>query len=217
MEKVRQGALHGWIKCSDNRLYHPVVAEKVNSAWAGRVRYRIEKEKDRDRKSVIRLLEKTCEENLKMKTTDHLQLETSEGHFSADRIINVGNPSELIVIEKGDSGQKIVDTKEAVQENDRAPEIPKKALLLVSQENDRPSAQAIEMSETLRMMEVTVSARDETLQKWIAGGISIQLLSEAIALVRMRPEKKDGAIYPKYLDAVLSDLCNSNTKKMQQS
>jgi hypothetical protein len=30
---VREVALHGWIKCSDGRLYHPVVSEKANEAW----------------------------------------------------------------------------------------------------------------------------------------------------------------------------------------
>jgi len=33
-KKLRAGALRGWIKCSDGRLYHPVVAEKANEAWA---------------------------------------------------------------------------------------------------------------------------------------------------------------------------------------
>lgn len=32
-KKVRDGSLRGWIKCSDGRLYHPVVAEKANEAW----------------------------------------------------------------------------------------------------------------------------------------------------------------------------------------
>jgi hypothetical protein len=32
--KVKRGALHGWIKCSDGRLHHPVVAEGVLEAWA---------------------------------------------------------------------------------------------------------------------------------------------------------------------------------------
>jgi 5-methylcytosine-specific restriction endonuclease McrA len=32
--KVRADALHGWVKCSDGRLYHPVIAEKVIPAWA---------------------------------------------------------------------------------------------------------------------------------------------------------------------------------------
>ncbi len=31
--KVRQGALRGWIRCDDARLYHPVIAEKANEAW----------------------------------------------------------------------------------------------------------------------------------------------------------------------------------------
>lgn len=38
--RVRSGALRGWVKCSDNRLYHPVVAEKANEAWAAKLRQR---------------------------------------------------------------------------------------------------------------------------------------------------------------------------------
>jgi hypothetical protein len=37
---VRDMALHGWVKCSDGRLYHPVVAEKACDAWAQRLAYR---------------------------------------------------------------------------------------------------------------------------------------------------------------------------------
>jgi hypothetical protein len=32
-QKVRDHALRGWVKCSDGRLYHPVVAEKAVEAW----------------------------------------------------------------------------------------------------------------------------------------------------------------------------------------
>lgn len=28
------GGLYGWVKCSDGRLYHPIVAEKAGEAWA---------------------------------------------------------------------------------------------------------------------------------------------------------------------------------------
>jgi hypothetical protein len=34
--KLKEMALHGWVKCSDGRLYHPVVAEKANEAWKHR-------------------------------------------------------------------------------------------------------------------------------------------------------------------------------------
>ena len=34
--KIRPGAMRGWTKCSDGRLYHPVVAEGVLEAWGRR-------------------------------------------------------------------------------------------------------------------------------------------------------------------------------------
>lgn len=37
---VRQGALRGWVKCSDGRLYHPVVAEKAREAWRSKMEQR---------------------------------------------------------------------------------------------------------------------------------------------------------------------------------
>jgi hypothetical protein len=42
--KVRAGALRGFVKCSDGRLYHPVVAEKAREAWDAKLqqRYRTE-------------------------------------------------------------------------------------------------------------------------------------------------------------------------------
>ncbi|QWF39283.1 DUF1376 domain-containing protein [Bordetella hinzii] len=33
----RDGALRGWVKCSDGRLYHPVVAEKATEAWRAKM------------------------------------------------------------------------------------------------------------------------------------------------------------------------------------
>lgn len=42
--KVRAGALRGWIKCADGRLYHPVVAEKASEAWTAKLRQRLKTE-----------------------------------------------------------------------------------------------------------------------------------------------------------------------------
>lgn len=36
-QKEREGALRGWVKCADGRLYHPVVAEKAAEAWRGKL------------------------------------------------------------------------------------------------------------------------------------------------------------------------------------
>jgi hypothetical protein len=38
--KMRAGALRGFVKCSDGRLYHPLVAEKARTAWEGKLKQR---------------------------------------------------------------------------------------------------------------------------------------------------------------------------------
>jgi len=50
-QRVRDGALHGWVKCSDGRLYHQVVAEKANEAWQSKLHHSYGKLKERLRKS----------------------------------------------------------------------------------------------------------------------------------------------------------------------
>jgi len=39
-KRVREGALRGWVTCSDGRLYHPVVASKAIEAWGAKLRQR---------------------------------------------------------------------------------------------------------------------------------------------------------------------------------
>lgn len=39
-ETVRDGALRNWVKCSDGRLYHPVVAEKALESWQAKLAQR---------------------------------------------------------------------------------------------------------------------------------------------------------------------------------
>jgi uncharacterized protein YdaU (DUF1376 family) len=38
--KIRDDALHGFVKCNDGRLYHSVIAEKAVEAWETRNKYR---------------------------------------------------------------------------------------------------------------------------------------------------------------------------------
>jgi hypothetical protein len=44
-KKVREEALHGWVKCADGRLYHPVMAEKANHAWKKKQSFKARSEK----------------------------------------------------------------------------------------------------------------------------------------------------------------------------
>jgi hypothetical protein len=38
--KVKSGAMRGWVKCADGRLYHPVVCEKALEGWLGKLNQR---------------------------------------------------------------------------------------------------------------------------------------------------------------------------------
>lgn len=53
-QKVRDGALRGFIECSDGRLYHCVLAEKANESWEGKLHHRHRKECDRMKKAAQR-------------------------------------------------------------------------------------------------------------------------------------------------------------------
>jgi Protein of unknown function (DUF1376) len=49
-KKIRNGALYGWTKCSDGRLYHAVVVEKAIEAWNSKLDTQYRRECDRLRK-----------------------------------------------------------------------------------------------------------------------------------------------------------------------
>jgi uncharacterized protein YdaU (DUF1376 family) len=49
--KLRDGALHGWVKCSDGRLYHPVLAEQALIAWDKRKQDRESRSSSAERKA----------------------------------------------------------------------------------------------------------------------------------------------------------------------
>lgn len=48
---VRDGALRGYVRCDDGRLYHPVIAEKAREAWTEKTEFRRRREEFRRRQS----------------------------------------------------------------------------------------------------------------------------------------------------------------------
>jgi hypothetical protein len=49
--KVKDGALRGWVECSDGRLYHRVLAEKANESWGSKLEHGHKRMADRTRKA----------------------------------------------------------------------------------------------------------------------------------------------------------------------
>ena len=50
-QKVREGALHGFVRCDDGRFYHPVVIEKAREAWKSKLDHAFDRECGRVRKA----------------------------------------------------------------------------------------------------------------------------------------------------------------------
>lgn len=50
-KKIKASAMHGWILCSDDRWYHPTVAEKALAALPGREEFKGKKTADAERKA----------------------------------------------------------------------------------------------------------------------------------------------------------------------
>lgn len=54
-QKAKPNAMRGWIKCSDGRLYHPVVASIALEVWKTKKKKETENAADRERKRLKRL------------------------------------------------------------------------------------------------------------------------------------------------------------------
>lgn len=68
-KRIKDGALYGWILCSDGRLYHPYIAKIVGEAWTYKMDYAYKKACDRIRKH-NRQFEKTPEKHEEIPTLE---------------------------------------------------------------------------------------------------------------------------------------------------
>lgn len=68
--RVKKRALHGFVKCNDGRLYHPTVCEKAIKAWHARLKWREDKEADRQRKAEARAEKARLREEARRKSAD---------------------------------------------------------------------------------------------------------------------------------------------------
>lgn len=93
--KVRAIALHGWVKCSDGRLHHPVVAEMAHGAWLRKAAYDTARQKDRERLSKWRDAKRAKHERDTDETHDGTQRETpDETRFETSNKGREGNGIE---------------------------------------------------------------------------------------------------------------------------
>lgn len=226
-KKVRAGALRGWIKCSDGRLYHPVVAEKANEAWAGRVKYREEKEKERIRKAEIRAAKKAEEDAAKAllsrATSDFVPDLSTGQHSNVHRTNGTCPPDSALrgTVDSGegqwtvDSGQLTSKTRaddDSTATGSASAELseggsPREAKLPTREKPPLSEDPAVQLTVALRRQGVNVMSTNPYLLQWVADGVTLEQLTEAVGVAR--ETKGDTAkIVPGYLVPILDKIRN---------
>jgi uncharacterized protein YdaU (DUF1376 family) len=110
------------------------------------------------------------------------------------------SPSPLPSVNQGSAGLTL---------NEDPPEEWWKGAPLPEEEDPEPSTDpSVVMAVALRKMQVSVTYMHPTLLDWVKQGVTVKDLTEAVALVRMRPGKESGPINPNYLATVLVDMKN---------
>lgn len=207
-QKLREGALRGWVKCSDGRLYHPVVADKANEAWDGRLAYRQRKEADRLRKAEERA-KKAAEEQSKKKRTGDGNPE-DRGNLSGGQTKEIqrtgeGNPEEKpltgTVERDRDSGE---GQERGTVLKTGAAHTPEGSGQQTGERAAPPAC--VELAEELRKGGVAVTESHVNVIAWAGRGLTIPQAREALAIARQR--KPTGPIPPNYLLGIIDDILN---------
>lgn len=200
-QRVREGALRGWVKCSDGRLYHPVVAEKANEAWEGKAAYRKRRDAERQRKQDERASKKAAAQTEEHASSPADKHKSSGGQNADVRLTNTSRPADKRDISAGkievsagnppenaltgtvdrdrDSGQGKVNPTPAA-----APEPPDPA-----RHAEAPPPRVVEIVGLIRGLERArgikmprISGSDGQVKGWVESGIDDAKLREAYGL-----------------------------------
>src|SRR5699024_5491847 len=205
--KVRSGALRGWIKCSDGRLYHHVIAEKANEARDAK-----REQRWRTECASIKKHNQRHGTNIPLPSLDHWLTDgCPQGHplpVPTDTPpMSPGTPPQrppgnaLQGTVKGQGqGQKEEPTNPLPNDNAVTPSQREQAR--VAEDESAPPTPAGAMASGLRKAGIDVTSMHPTLLAWINDGFSADQLLEAVELARQKKPPPQ-RIPANYLDRIL--------------
>jgi hypothetical protein len=199
---VREGAMRNWILCSDNRYYHPVVADKAMAAWQSKWEQAYKTELARIKKHNQR-----HEDN-------QLEYPTLE-QFMSTRT-RPDSPTDIVGLSRGQTANvpgksHPTDTDtEGILKGDIKPSLDDTS----PETHDTPGASSPTPAQKLngygpiavQLIElgIQVTSMHPTLQAWVDEGFTMEQMREAVGIARQNkpaPEK----IPANYLDRILRD------------
>jgi hypothetical protein len=202
--KVKEGAMHGLMRCSDGRWYHSVVAEKAAEGWNAKVKEEHKRACDRQRKSNKERKERGEPELpipaspplLSKRLVDGIPLWRYWNSDGTDGNSD-GNPKEAQRKSrlKGEGEGEVRDTHGGKPPNGVPvdPEILACAML----------------SAALREQGVSVTPDHPDLIAWRKAGVTESLALQAVELAREQKPKPE-PIPARYLDRVIRNMLRSS-------
>jgi len=230
---VREGALHGWIKCADGRLYHPVVAEKALESWRAKVHHAWKKECDRIRKANKQresegrpLLPLPLEPGITSAAIPPESagipkespppsigtIETSDGNPLENALKGQGEgqgQGELKPYADDDSSNSGCATLSSLPPNfdDAGFAVPQSAPLPEREDPPESSAPPIAMAVALRKLGVDATFTHPAVLGWVDQQVKPEILQAAVALAREQ-KGPTAKIPPNYLVPIVEKLLN---------
>lgn len=198
-QKVRQGALRGWVQCDDGRLYHSVIAEKANEAWQRKLEQawrtecaRLKKHNQRHPENQI--LFPTFEEWLSRRTN----VDCPEGQVQP---VPKVSPEKTTPIDTDIDRDRENPNQDTHSGNPPSQETP--APTTVGVNAGKPiGTPAGHLAAELIKAGVKVTAQHPTLLAWLSDGYTRDDVVAALQVARMtKPEPQP--IPAGYLDAVI--------------
>lgn len=123
--KIKDILLRGWIKCSDGRLYHPVVAEKALIAWSSKQTRRQQTEKARE--TLARKRSNAATDGATKTTTD-----MSAGSVTASKREGKGKGEEEVSASLRSAGAAAPPADEARKPPDPATQLWREGLAILA-------------------------------------------------------------------------------------
>lgn len=225
-KRVRTVALRGFIKCSDGRLYHPVIAEKAVEAMSRREEHAEKEENQQSRQQRLRERRKAMFEQLRQhdiippwdtKTPELERLIASLG--SPQPVTRTVTPETENVTGDvtGDVSRDAPATAKTVEDitgQDSKPKnLEEQSVLPSPQDGDAPHSsspvsRAIEIAVYLRQRGVAgANSVNPNIAEW---GDDVRVTNEILdaAISKARVSLKGKPLGPNYLATIIPDLLN---------
>jgi hypothetical protein len=226
-KRVRNVAMRGWVKCSDGRLYHAVVAANALEAWDKRTDYRDKEDNKNERQKRWREQCKQLAGQLremgitpprgasletlrKLYETHHVDTHAS---IHVDGVASTVDDVEIGIDSKETVKRQLTtkpyaddDSTDSGSASDDKRVVGGVAPLPMRENPPLSLDPAVQLSVALRRLGVNVMSTNPHLLQWVADQVPLEQLTEAVTIAR--ETKGTAPIPPGYLVPIVEKLRN---------